>query len=315
MDTSKILAKAGRAMSKVGFYAKKYSPELFMILGIGTAIGGTIVACIATTKVDTVLDKTKNDLDVIHKNKETADTKELVEANRKDLVAVYGRTGWELTKLYAPAVGLMALSMTSFLASNQILKKRYVAMCAAYATTTKSFDRYRNGVVERYGEEVDQELLYGLKKHTIIEQVVDENGEVHTVSTVVDIADPNMPSPFARYFTPKNFYWEDGDIYNEAFFNNQQRYANDLLRAKGYVYINTIYEMMGLKQSSIGQLAGWRYRKDNPDGDNYIQFIVKKVKIPKSSDPEDGYEDAYLIDFNVDGNILEKMSDDDYFEC
>ena len=168
MDTSKILAKAGRAMSKVGFYAKKYSPELFMILGIGTAIGGTIVACVATTKVDTVLDKTKNDLDVIHKNKETADTKELVEANRKDLIAVYGRTGWELTKLYAPAVGL---------------------------------------------------------------------------------------------------------------------------------------------------LAGWRYRKDNPDGDNYIQFIVKKVKIPKSSDPEDGYEDAYLIDFNVDGNILEKMSDDDYFEC
>lgn len=315
MDKSKMILKISRAVYKTGFALKKHSPELFMILGIGTAITGTVLACIATTKIDTVLDKTKVELDAVHQKNKEAETKEMVEANRKELVSVYAKTGLGFAKLYAPAVAMTALSITSFIASNHILKSRYVGVAAAFAATSESFKKYRAGVIDRYGEDVDKELAYGIRKREITEHVVDENGEAHAVTATVDVADSDMPSPFARYFTPKNFFWDDDAMYNESFLNNQMRYANDLLRSKGYLYLNTVYDNLGLKQSKIGQVAGWRYKKGNDDGDNYVQFITKKVKIPKSSDPEDGYEDAIFIDFNVDGNIFEKLTDDEYFEA
>ena len=51
-----------------------------------------------------------------------------IEDSKKDLSVVYLQTGVKLAKLYAPAVALGALSITGILASNNILRKRNVAL-------------------------------------------------------------------------------------------------------------------------------------------------------------------------------------------
>ena len=71
--------------------------------------------------------------------------------------------GLKLVKLYIPAVALGTLSIASILASNNILRKRNVALAAAYATVDKTFKEYRNRVIERFGDQDDKELRYNIK--------------------------------------------------------------------------------------------------------------------------------------------------------
>ena len=93
---------------------------------------------------------------------------------KKDLAIVYVQTGVKFAKLYGPSVVLGALSITSILASNNILRKRNVALGAAYAAIDKGFKEYRSRVIERFGEEVDRELKYNLKAKKFDETVIDE---------------------------------------------------------------------------------------------------------------------------------------------
>ena len=71
-----------------------------------------------------------------------------------DLTLIYVQTGVKFAKLYGPSVVLRALSITSILASNNILRKRNVALGAAYVAIDKGIQRvsqscYRGGLVKR----------------------------------------------------------------------------------------------------------------------------------------------------------------------
>lgn len=81
------------------------------------------------------MDKTKEDVEAIHKCEEDESMKEQYSSEdaKKDLTIVYAQTGVKFAKLYGPSVVLGALSITSILASNNILRKRNVALGAAYA--------------------------------------------------------------------------------------------------------------------------------------------------------------------------------------
>jgi hypothetical protein len=82
----------------------------------------------------------------------------------------------------------------------------------------------------------------------------------------------------------------------------QQQYANDLLHARGYVFLNDVYDMLGIDRTKEGQIVGWVYNKNNEVGDNFVDFGILET----NRETEDGsYEPAILLDFNVDGNILD----------
>ena len=54
-------------------------------------------------------------------------------------------------------------------AHHNIISKRYVAMSAAYASADKSFKEYRKRVIDRFGEDTDTELRYGVKAEARVE--------------------------------------------------------------------------------------------------------------------------------------------------
>lgn len=314
----KLSANVTRTFHKAIFQVKKHSPEILLATGIVSGIAGTVAACTATTKVQSVLEKTKEDVQVIHECMENEavlhpETGDVVaeysqEDGKKDLTITYTQTGLKIAKLYAPAVILGTISIISILASNNIVRKRYLAASAAYAAVDASFKKYRSGVVERFGDKVDKELKYGIKSKEIKEVVTDEKGKEKTVKKTVDVVSPvNEYSEFAQFFDAGNPYWEDDSEYNLMFLRRQQNYANDLLKVKGRVFLNEVYKMLGLHETKAGQLAGWVYDPENPNIDNYIDFGIYDVTKEGSRDFVNGIEKAILLDFNVDGNVWETM--------
>ena len=305
MKANEIMSKASGALNKIGFGLKKRSPEILVAVGVVGTVVSAVMACKATTKIDTILDETKEQLDKIHEYAGNPDVAEKYNAEdaKKNTAIVYAQAGVKLAKLYAPAVGLGILSISSILASNNILRKRNMAVSAALAAATQDFKDYRNRVIERFGKEVDHQLRYNIKATEIEETVTDEKGKEKKVKKNIEVADPNA-SGYVKYFTRSNPYWEEDSSYVEMFLRSQQNYANDKLKATGHLTLNDVYDMLGFHDSKAGMVVGWIYDLDHPNGDNYVEFDVKKVNLPNE---QGGYEEAYAIDFNVDGNIYNEM--------
>ena len=321
MKKDEIMNKMRGAFSNVSFKMKKHSPEILMIAGVAGVFVSAVMACKATLKVDAVMDETKEKMDKIHKAEENGKTDAgedyYKEDAKKDTVIVYAQTGLKLAKIYAPAVAIGALSITSILASNNILRKRNVALAAAYATVDKSFKEYRNRVIEKFGKEIDRELKYNIKAEKVTATEVDEEtGKEKKVKKNAFVVNPSDVSGYARFFEKYtvdedgnsilNPHWEPNNEYNIMFIKAQENYANDLLKAKKRLFLNDVYEMLGLPPTKAGQVVGWVYDKDNPIGDNYVDFGLYADNL-SYSDFANGLDPAILLDFNVDGNIWEMM--------
>ena len=303
-NKTEIMKSVNGVASKAVMKLKKHSPEILVVAGIAGTVVCAVLACKATTKVAEILDETKGTLDTIHEGMETGainGQEYTTEDGKKDTVVVYAQTGMKLAKLYAPAIILGTLSITSILASNNILRKRNVALGAAYAAIDKSFKEYRGRVIERFGEQVDTELKYGIKAKKFEEIEVDpENGKEKKVKKTVMVADPNLQSDYAVYFDSKSRNYETNPDYNRMFLNAQQAFANDKLQTRGHLFLNEVLDDLDLPRTPAGQIVGWT--KDGPDG--YVNFRIVEVE----RETEDGrHEPALLLDFNVEGNIWEKM--------
>lgn len=307
MKNSKFMASASLALNKARFQCKQHSPEILVAVGIVGTVVSTVLACKATTKVSEILDTTKKDIDSVHK---ATDNKELAEAYtkddaKKDLAIIYAQTGVKLVKLYGPAFAVGMASVTSILASHKIMRERNVALAAAYATIDKGFKDYRSRVVDRFGEQVDRELKYNIKAKKFEETVVDEEtGKEKKVKSMVAVSDgPNPESDYARIFDKSCEGWEPESDYNLMFLRAQQSYANDLLKSRGHVFLNEVYDMLGIKRTTAGQIVGWKYDPKNSDVDNFVDFGISEM----NRETESGYERVILLDFNVDGAIAESI--------
>lgn len=303
-NKTEIMKSVNGVASKTVMKLKKHSPEILVVAGIAGTVVSAVLACKATTKVAEILDETKGTLGTIHEGMETGainGQEYATEDGKKDTVVVYAQTGMKLAKLYAPAIILGTLSITSILASNNILRKRNVALGAAYAAIDKSFKEYRGRVIERFGEQVDTELKYGIKAKKFEEIEVDpETGKEKKVKKTVMVADPNLQSDYAVYFDSKSRNYETNPDYNRMFLKAQQAFANDKLQTRGHLFLNEVLDDLDLPRTPAGQIVGWT--KDGPDG--YVNFRIVEVE----RETEDGrHEPALLLDFNVEGNIWEKM--------
>ena len=299
-----------RKLKMASLQVKKYSPEILVVAGVIGTIASTVMACKATTKVNDILEKTKNDIEVIndvteHPEMISKEYEYTPEDRRKDLTIVYTQTGVKLIKLYGPSVALGVLSIASILTSNNILRKRNVAIAAAYTVLDKSFKDYRGRVVERFGEALDKELRFNVKAKEVDEVIIDKNGKEKTVKKTIDVGDPNTYSDYARCFDDGCAGWDKDAEYNLMFLKHQQNYANELLRSNGYLFLNDVYDMLGIPRSKAGQVVGWIYDEENSKGDNYVDFGIYDIHRQANRDFVNGYERAIWLDFNVDGPILD----------
>lgn len=315
MKINKIVNSASRTFNRAGLKLKKHSPEIMVAAGIVGVVTSAVMACKATTKVDSILDEKEKQLEPIRDAKEKLENGVELKCEdgdlyteddvKKDTTIVYTQTGIKFIRLYAPSVALGILSITSILVGHKILRKRNLALAAAYTAIDKSFKDYRGRVVERFGKELDRELKYNIKSKEVEEVVVDEKtGEEKIVKKTIDVADPSEYSDYARFFEDGCTGWSKDPEFNLMFLKNQQSYANDLLKSRGHLFLNEVYDLLGIPRTKAGNVVGWIYDEEHPVGDNFVDFGIYDINKPKNRDFVNGYERTILLDFNVDGDIL-----------
>lgn len=320
MKFNDLAASASRAFHEVGFQLKKHSPEILVVTGVIGTVASAVMACKATTKVNFVLEETKEKIDIIHEGAETGAVKGYLENgevgmvpynaedSQKDLAIVYAQTGLKLAKLYGPSILVGATSIACILAGHNITRKRNLALAAAYTAVDTGFKKYRGRVVERFSDQLDKELLYGIKAKEVEETVVDEKGNETTVTKTVEVADPiYSQTPYTFCFDETASGWVRDAEHNKFFLMQQQDYANDLLKSKKRVFLNEVLDMLGIPRCRAGQAVGWIYDESNPIGDNYIDFGIMDIRTEANRNFMNGLEKSVWLTFNVDGDILHSL--------
>lgn len=297
-----------RKVAAQSFLAKQNSPRILFVGGVVGMVGSTVLACRATLKLEEVLDdveqqkrqaqSVKGHVDSPNYNGEaTYSDNEL----RKDLTIINLRGVGTIAKLYAPSILLGAASIAALTKSHNLLQDRNLAITAAYATLDGAFRKYRERVVERYGEEADREMVYESETVDLIDE---ETGKIVTINRAID-APGSAYARFFDQFSSRNFS-QDPDV-NLVFLHSVQNQVNDRLMTRGHVFLNEVYDALGLEHTKAGAVTGWRWNKDS--GDNYIDFGIWNDRSEVINDFFNGREGSLLLDFNVDGMIYDKLEE------
>ena len=287
----------GNKFGRVGLLAKKYSPEILMGVGVVGVVTSTVLACKATLKVNDILEEKANKVEMIKKaDKEVDDSKYSKEDYNKDMFIVNIQSGFELVKLYSPAVMIGVASVGCFLGANNVLKKRNIAVVGAYKMLEKTFDDYRKRVKEEIGVVKEEELRYKMTEKTIEVTETDENGKEKKVKK--KIKTPDAVSQYGVFFDASSVNFSKNPEYNRVFLLAQQNFANDMLTVRGHVFLNEVYDLLGLQRTQAGSLVGWVA----DEGDGFIDFGLNEHR---NMEFINGYEPTPLLDFNVDGPIYD----------
>ena len=301
-----IFNVVGKALSKVGFWTKQHSPEILIGTGIVAGAAGTFLACMATKKTIEDLEETKEEIKTIETNKEEKQDEYPDEEVKNDKTKVYLKATGRVIRNYAPAMGVMTLSVVSILAGSGILKKRNVALATGLAASIGEFNEYRKNLIEKFGddgERIDKELRYGVKEIETKEETVDENGKKKTKKVKARALPEKINCDgYKRVYDSRNPYWDNDPAYNEMFLRARQNYWNDKLRVDGHVFLNDVLKSLGFPTTRTGHDVGWIYDANSNESDGYIDFGVYDIDMDKS-----GPNHTYMIEFNVDGGIYDRV--------
>ena len=293
-----------KSFKKAQLTVRKHSPEILMVAGVIGTVAGAVMACKETLELEDVLDECKQEK--MELKEQYAICEEYSEdALKKDQVKLTIKQAAKIVKLYAPSVIMEVTSIGVIFASNDIMRKRNASMAAAYATLNSMYKRYRQNVIESYGEEVDKDMRFGVKHEKVTE--IDEDGnKVKIDARIVDLDNTALAiSDYSRFFQAgcKGFDASSGR-YNLLYLKGIQAMFNNKLIADGYVMLNDVYRELGFDTIPEGWSIGWVYDEENPIGDNYIDFGLYEAR-NKNQRAVNDWEPVILMDFNVDGNLYE----------
>lgn len=293
-----------KSFKKAQLTVRKHSPEILMVAGVIGTVAGAVMACKETLELEDVLDECKQEKMELEEQYATCEQYS-EDALKKDQVKLTIKQVAKIVKLYAPSVIMEATSIGVIFASNDIMRKRNASMAAAYATLNSMYKRYRQNVIESYGEEVDKDMRFGVKHEKVTE--IDEDGnKVKIDARIVDLDNTALAiSDYSRFFQAgcKGFDASSGR-YNLLYLKGIQAMFNNKLIADGYVMLNDVYRELGFDTIPEGWSIGWVYDEENPIGDNYIDFGLYEAR-NKNQRAVNDWEPVILMDFNVDGNLYE----------
>lgn len=295
MGIDSIKSVGTRLLGRGVLVVRKYSPEILTTVGVVGMVASSVMAAKSTLKLSDTLEEAKNGLETAKKLKAEGRKDYSDQDYTKDVTYIYLQAGKKLGKLYGPALSLGIASIVSIVSAHGIMRKRNAALVAGYKVIEEAFSAYRNRVEEVLGEDREREIYVGLEEREVEDE---ESGEL----TKILGHSPNKLSPYARFFDEASSQWSKQPEYNLLFLRAQQNYANDLLQARGHIFLNEVYDMIGVPRSQAGQVVGWVLSKD---GDNFVDFGIYNFEREKVRDFVNGYERSILLDFNVDGVVYD----------
>lgn len=282
-----------KAMTKV----EKHSPELLVGAGIVLGIAAGVTACIATANAGETLDE-------IHEEIEEA--KEAPEETRdKEVAKAYTHGAMKIVGLYWKPTALGVLSIASILTGHNILRKRHIALAAAYGSLEKAYEKLYSRVEDEFSKVAADRFANGVR--VIDDPRVDEKGKKRKGE--IDIIDPDkVLSPYTYIFGPECATWTENMDYNIMFLQGCQKFANDMLVRRGKLVMSDMFNEFHLDEwlDKNAYVTGWvlpnSYYHDTCAP--YINFNISQV----FKDYGDGPVEVLMVNFNCDGYIWDKIN-------
>lgn len=360
-----ILSTVKSYVGKASRTLSKNSPTILLVAGSVGVVAGVVLAVKAGKESDTKTQKEREDLEVVHgmKDKVTDETTTVENGDTgetaiqtytkidymRDLTHAYGNLIFAYAKVYGPAALTTLFSLFLIFSSHRILNNRFKMAYAGLAAMTKAYDAYRQNVIDAEGLEADQRYRFGIKAVEEDKPLfdkdgnpkLDKNGNPKSVKDRYDILTDPCTDPRSVLWdetTSNKFDFSTNDLErtdaNNATIRNALIAANNKLkiRAKnplyngiGYITLNEVREMLGMKPVDVGFFVGWLYdprfdvESDKfdvyakvPDdwGDNRVDFGLDNPSLPGYEGRlrfMAGHEEAVMLYMNYDGIISDKL--------
>lgn len=266
------MAVVTKFISRTGLKLRKHLPAIMTAAGIITGGACVVTACKQTLKVH---EEIKPNLESIAQKREEGAQKADI---RKEYISIAGKA----VKAYAVPAAFGAASVALTVGGHKVLTKENAALASAYIALDKSFKAYK-------------------KKNPMptAKKVQDEYGNDVAEAPVI-VQDTNEISPYARFFDRGNTNWCKSPEATLIFLKGVQNFCNDKLHCNGHLFLNEVYDELGIPRSEAGQYVGWV----DGVGDSFVDFGIFNKDDPMARNFVNGYEDAILLDFNVDGPIM-----------
>lgn len=274
------------------FLLKRHSPEILTGAGVIGVVASGVMLVRAGMKTPEIIGQHKADMMVFEETSSQVSS----EQNRKDTYYRYAKTGGELAKIYSVPILTGVVGVSCIVGGHGQLRKRNFAYAAAYKALEETFQNYRNNVAEVLGEDAEKDIKRGVQ----VEEYETDKGEVKTRKSI----NSHLASGYSRVFDGSNSNWQGDPDYNVMFLQRNQQWANDLFQLKGYMFLNDVYERLGFEKTKAGQIVGWL---NDDSGDGFVDFGISDWDKIVQNAIADGIEGHILLDFNVDGPILDRL--------
>lgn len=283
---------------------QKASPRVLFYGGLAL-MGATVVSAAKNTlKLEGVLEDIKSDredvISVVKRNPGKYSDRELTKLN----AYITFKGAARIAKLYLPAVSLGVAAVACLTTSHNQLMRRNAGLSAALAATERALDSYRSRVREAYGDDRELELFRG--ERTEMVPVLDDEGRETKSKKKVKVG--GGYSPYARLWGQDTTNeWDPHSEYNLAKLRHVQEWGTMRLNHKGHLFLNEVFDELGLDRMPFGAVVGWLSEK-NGGQDGFVDFgILETGDQVKFLDFVTGRENHIMLDFNVDGEIWRKI--------
>ena len=303
---AKVTTKLRNIAGMPGLKLQANAPEILFGIGLGLIGVGVVEACKATLSLEDELDAFEADVYDIKEDEEMFETPK---EYKTVLTKTYVFGAMRIAKLYVKSAILLCTGAGCLIKGKNILQTRNLELALLANAIGDDFNLYRSRVVSELGDDADKRFKYGVKKEDEIETVyVDEDGKEHKKKVKkAEVIEGDIPgySPYCKFFDEGCEAWSPSCEYNLTFLRAQQENANDLLHSRGYLFLTEVYRMLGIPDTMAAHNVGWIMG----NGDDEVDFGIYKIHRSANRDFVNGWEPVILLDFNVDGPILEKLTD------
>lgn len=283
----------------------KHAPTILSVTASAGVIATGYLAWKAGTRFEDVEGRDWDRRKECLRNADTIPDEDVPKIERKNRILFILDT----VRTVAPAAIVGAATITMIYFSNSISKKRLAAMGAAYATLQTAFDGYKRTMVEALGKESVDKILkpklpnVGKSAEEILSS--DNKSDAAYVSDAV-VNSLKALSPYARIIAEESSTcWDPNEDYTSQNLAAVQLWANRRLERKGHLFLNEIFDQLGLSRTREGAVVGWL---KNGEGDGYVSFGDFDASIYRV--PSDDYtrvDSNFIVDFNVDGVIWDRI--------
>lgn len=314
---TKLGTLARTAAGNSGLFLKAHTPEILVGSGVVGFVVTVVQACKATTKAHDILETKEDAL----ADNDAALKDEIISQKVYDENAriINRNARWMLIKAYTPMATGMAVSVILVLGGYRMINGRLVKTAAAYKILEDGFGRYRENVRDEFGEETDWRMLNSIRP----ERLEAANAEREANREIEADKKRKRKNYEKRRTAHQEVYSKFFDQYSDRwrrswtpeqvweYLRQKQREANDMLNIRKHIFLNEVYDLLGLDRTEEGAVVGWILTKSNPN--SKVDFGLEDMpeeERRKFLSAERNEDIKIWLHFNPDGliyNLIDKM--------